>query len=133
MTAQLLERTYRRKIRVTKQEMKVVQVIRHKECPNRNDTIKRRRGEASRHKELPPENADLFLDAPQGRLSKHTNPTIQPDLKAAGISHRDASDRVVDFHTLRHTFIAALVISKAPVKVIQSLARHPPATLTFGI
>ena len=30
---------------------------------------------------------------------------LRKDLEAAGIPHRDASDRVADFHALRHTFI----------------------------
>lgn len=59
-----------------------------------------------------------------GKLTKHTNLVIKADLEAAGIAYRDASDRVADFHSLRHSFITALAMSKAPVKVIQSLARH---------
>ncbi len=47
VTAKLLERTYLTKIRVTKQEMESVRVIRHRECPNWNYTIKRRRGSVS--------------------------------------------------------------------------------------
>ena len=68
-----------------------------------------------------------------GNLTKHTNLIIQADLKAAGIAYRDASDRVADFHALRHSFITALAMSKAPVKVIQSLARHSTPTLTLGV
>jgi len=33
---------------------------------------------------------------------------LRKDLQAAGIPYRDASDRVADFHTLRHTFITRL-------------------------
>ncbi len=68
-----------------------------------------------------------------GNLTKHTNLIIQADLKAAGIAYRDSSDRVADFHALRHSFITALAMSKAPVKVIQSLARHSTPTLTLGV
>ena len=68
-----------------------------------------------------------------GNLTKHTNLLIQADLKAAGIAYRDGSDRVADFHALRHSFITALAMSKAPVKVIQSLARHSTPTLTLGV
>ena len=39
------------------------------------------------------------------RLSKHTNLMIQAELVAAGIAYRDASDRVADFHALRHSYI----------------------------
>ena len=58
---------------------------------------------------------------------------VQADLKTAGIDYRDGSGRVVDFHALRHSFITALAMSKAPVKVIQSLARHSTPTLTLGV
>ena len=44
VTAKLIERTYLRKIKVTKQEMEEVRLIRHKQCPDWNDTIKRKRG-----------------------------------------------------------------------------------------
>jgi hypothetical protein len=68
-----------------------------------------------------------------GNLTKHTNLLIQSDLKRAGIPYRDASDRVADFHALRHSYITALAMSQAPVKVIQSLARHSTPVLTLGI
>ena len=68
-----------------------------------------------------------------GNLTKHTNLLIQANLKAAGILYRNGSDRVADSHALRHSFITALAMSKAPVKVIQSLARHSTPTLTLGI
>ena len=41
VAAKLLERTYVTKIRVTKQEMEGVRLIRHKVCPNWNYTLKR--------------------------------------------------------------------------------------------
>lgn len=44
VTAKLIERTYLTKIKVTKQEMEGVRLIRHKECPNWNYTIRRKRG-----------------------------------------------------------------------------------------
>jgi integrase len=68
-----------------------------------------------------------------GNLTKHTNLLIQADLKAAGIDYWDVSDRVADFHSLRHSFVTALAMSNAPVKVIQSLARHSTPTLTLGV
>ena len=68
-----------------------------------------------------------------GNLTRHTNLLIQADLKAAGIAYRDGSDRVADFHALRHTFITSLAMSNAPVKVVQSLARHSTPGLTFGV
>ncbi|MCL2646001.1 MAG: tyrosine-type recombinase/integrase [Phycisphaerales bacterium] len=44
----------------------------------------------------------------------------------------DASGRIVDFHSLRHTYITRLVQSGASVKVAQELARHSTPTLTLG-
>jgi hypothetical protein len=66
-----------------------------------------------------------------GNLTKHTNILIQSDLARAGIPYRDDSGRVADFHALRHSYVTALAMSRAPVKVVQSLARH--STLTLGI
>src|SRR4051812_9021846 len=57
---------------------------------------------------------------------------MRHDLEAAGLPYRDASGRVADFHALRHSYITALAMSKAPVKVIQSLARHSTPTLILG-
>src|SRR4029079_6574406 len=68
-----------------------------------------------------------------GDLTKHTAVLIRHDLEAAGLPYRDASGRVADFHARRHSYITALAMSKAPVKVIQSLARHSTPTLTLGI
>jgi integrase len=68
-----------------------------------------------------------------GNLTKHTNILIQSDLARAGIPYRDASDRVADFHALRHSYISALAMSNAPVKIVQSLARHSTPTLTLGV
>ena len=41
VAAKLVERTYATKIKVSKQEMKSVRLIRHKVCPNWNDTLRR--------------------------------------------------------------------------------------------
>ena len=53
VTAKLLERTYRTQVRMTKQEMETVRVLRLKEWPNWNDTIKRRRGSVSSQRTIP--------------------------------------------------------------------------------
>jgi hypothetical protein len=68
-----------------------------------------------------------------GKLTEHTNVLIQSDLMRAGIAYRDASGRVADFHALRHSYVTALARSSAPVKVVQSLARHSTPTLTLGV
>jgi integrase len=68
-----------------------------------------------------------------GKLTKHTALMLRRDLDAAGVVVVDASGRVADFHALRHSYITALVKSPAPVKVVQTLARHSTPTLTLGV
>ena len=47
------------------------------------------------------------------------------------LATRDASNRVVDFHALRHTFITRLARSGVAPAVAKSLARHSTITLTM--
>jgi integrase len=68
-----------------------------------------------------------------GNLTKHTSDMMQHDLKAAKIPYRDADGRVADFHSLRHSYVSMLARSPAPVKVVQTLARHSTPTLTLGV
>jgi hypothetical protein len=68
-----------------------------------------------------------------GKLTQHTAEMLRVDLEAAGLPYEDASGRVADFHCLRHSYITALAKSNAPVRIIQSLARHSTPTLTLGI
>ncbi|MFO8013119.1 MAG: site-specific integrase [Phycisphaerae bacterium] len=56
---------------------------------------------------------------------------IRKDHETAGIFYRDASDRVADFHALRHTFITRLARSGVAPAVAKSLARHSTITLTM--
>ncbi len=56
---------------------------------------------------------------------------LRVDLEAAGIPYRDATNRVVDFHALRHTFITNLAQGGVHPKTAQSLARHSTITLTM--
>jgi len=56
---------------------------------------------------------------------------IRKDLEAADIAYKDASGRVADFHSLRHTFISNLSQSGVMPKVAQSLARHSTISLTM--
>ncbi len=67
-----------------------------------------------------------------GELTKHTADMLRVDLEAVGIAYRDSSGRVADFHALRHSYVTALAMSNAPVKIVQSLARHSTPTLTLG-
>jgi integrase len=68
-----------------------------------------------------------------GTLTRHTARMMRRDLEAAGVPYRDGSNRVADFHSLRHSYVSALARSNAPVKVIQTLARHSTPSLTFGV
>ena len=66
------------------------------------------------------------------RLPKDSARMIRADLKRAGISAEDASGRIIDFHSLRATYITNLVRSGASVKAAQTLARHSTPTLTLN-
>ncbi|CAN5710352.1 hypothetical protein BH23PLA1_BH23PLA1_35790 [soil metagenome] len=57
---------------------------------------------------------------------------LRADLAEAGIDYRDASGRVADFHSLRATYITAIVRGGASVKTAQVLARHASPVLTIG-
>jgi integrase len=54
------------------------------------------------------------------------------DLEAAEIAY-ETEDGFADVHSLRHDYITALAKSNAPVKVVQSLARHSTPVLTLGL
>lgn len=57
---------------------------------------------------------------------------LRSDLRAAGIPYRTA-DGILDFHSLRVTFISHLVSSGASIKVAQTLARHASPVLTLAV
>jgi len=46
------------------------------------------------------------------------------DLACAGIEKRDAMDRVIDVHSLRHTHATILVEQGVPITVVQKAMRH---------
>ena len=54
-------------------------------------------------------------------------------LKGAGISAKDKSGRVVDFHALRHTFITGLSKAGVSPRVAMELARHSQIDLTMRV
>ena len=56
---------------------------------------------------------------------------LRTDLETARISYRDSTNRVVDFHALRHTFITNLAQGGVHPKTAQALARHSTITLTM--
>lgn len=72
-------------------------------------------------------------DKPLFDTGSRPNDTFTRDLEAAGIAVRDRSDRVLDIHALRATYVTMLVRSGANVSTCQSLARHSTPTLTIGI
>ncbi len=57
--------------------------------------------------------------------------TFEKDLEAAGIERVDESDRIVDFHSLRHTFISSLAVAGVHPRVAMALARHSDISLTM--
>jgi len=66
------------------------------------------------------------------RVPKRTAEMLTTDLRAAGIDEEDASGRIADFHSLRVSFVTALVRSGASPKLVQTLARHSDPRLTFN-
>ena len=73
-------------------------------------------------------------DAPAFRMPtdrKKASAMFQADLEAAGIAGRDVAGLVVDFHSLRHTFITNLANAGVHPKTAQTLARHCSITLTM--
>ena len=57
---------------------------------------------------------------------------LQADEIGAGIEYKN-DEGFADFHALRHSFITTLAKSNAPVKIVQSLARHSTPVLTLGV
>lgn len=50
---------------------------------------------------------------------------------AGGIDARDADDRIVDFHSLRGTFVSSLAAAGVHPRTAQALARHSSIELTM--
>ena len=76
---------------------------------------------------------DQSMKLPNARLfnlPERTAKMINADLKAANIDTEE-NDQIIDFHSLRHTFITRLTRSGVSPKTAQSLARHSTITLTM--
>ncbi len=56
--------------------------------------------------------------------------TFDRDLEAAGIAKRDDSDRVMDRHALRHTYVSWIAAGGAHPKTTMALARHSSMELS---
>jgi hypothetical protein len=57
---------------------------------------------------------------------------LRHDLTKAGIAPEDHDGCIVDFHSLRHTFISSLARSGIHPKTAQALARHSDINLTLS-
>lgn len=58
---------------------------------------------------------------------------LRVDLQTAKIPYRDSRGRVVDFHSLRMTFITGLALAGVPLVVAQKAARHSSPILTANV
>ena len=72
---------------------------------------------------------------PEGKpvleVPEKTAKLLRVDLAAAGIPYADPAGRVVDFHSLRHSYITHLILAGVNPKIVQALARHSTITLTL--
>ena len=71
--------------------------------------------------------------APAFNLPEKTAKMMRVDLTAANIPYRIERDKVVDFHSLRVTFITNLARSGVHPRVAQTLARHSSVNLTMNV
>lgn len=77
-----------------------------------------------------PANRRIF-DVPH--LHHRTAHMVRHDLALAGLPYRDDNGKVADFHSLRVSFVSAVVRAGASIKEAQTLARHCDPSLTFKI
>jgi integrase len=56
---------------------------------------------------------------------------LNRDLAFAGIEKRDAIDRVIDVHALRHTHATILAEQGVPITVVQKAMRHADLRMTM--
>ena len=66
-------------------------------------------------------------------LRRKAGKMLKRDLKRTGIAYRDAAGRVVDFHSLRYTFITSLAKAGVHPAKAQRLARHSTIALTMNV
>jgi integrase len=74
--------------------------------------------------------ADKEPGKPVLAVPEKTAQMLARDLKAAGIEP-ETEKGLVDFHSIRHTYITHLVASGMNPKTVQKLARHSTITLTI--
>ena len=72
-------------------------------------------------------------DRPAFDLPEKTAEMIRRDMGHAGIAYANRSGQVVDFHSLRVTFVTRLILDGKPLAIVQKLARHSTPELTANI
>jgi len=65
------------------------------------------------------------------RIPAALNRILDRDLAFAGIDKRDAMDRVLDVHALRHTPATILAEQGVPITVVQQSMRHADLRMTM--
>ncbi len=75
---------------------------------------------------------DVTPNTPLFNVGRNFLRTFNLDLAAAGISKRDAQERTVDVHSLRHTFATLLARNGVSPSVAQKLMRHSDIRLTMN-
>ena len=70
---------------------------------------------------------EVVWPLPGDRLAR----MLRADLERAGIPYRDDRGRVIDFHSLRHSYVTQLIRSRVSPKIAQVLARHSDIRLTL--
>ncbi len=63
---------------------------------------------------------------------RRASAVLRSDLRAAGIEYKDATGRVVNFHSLRTTFATWLAQAGVPIQHAQKLMRHSDPRLTIA-
>ena len=63
---------------------------------------------------------------------KHSAEMVAADLRDAGIANRGDDGQIIDFHSLRQTFITNLSLANVSPQMAKSLARHSDINLTLN-
>ena len=99
------------------------------------DAKDRRKVEQPISAELAADLLPWLAGKPSGRpvlpLHHETAKMIRRDLEAAGIAY-ETEDGFADFHSLRASYVSALVASGADIKTVQTLARHKKPVTTLN-
>ena len=80
----------------------------------------------------PSTNSDIIWGG-SWAISRRAGKILKRDLKASNVPVVDASGKVVDFHSLRYTFITSLARAGVHPAKAQRLARHSSVNLTMNV